>query len=257
MRTLAYVVYSRIRLFAPSPFGMIDVAKFETAVLFFGFRYQPPYLLRRSAKEMTMHIGWDPENDLTAWMDDIGSVLHVLADTTLEVLIRLVIDLVEFLKDVKLTLTILGEGISEELFVEIQNKLGKNLKRTAVFAVCPAPAVQVVFRDVFDDDALIFAQREQCWQGEFREPIISGYVVSQHHPAYLCLLYVCYDSERPQVVLRGYVQNMSYLSWLSVKPGSEKRTIAYPPHIGALLRKNHEDTLVVSRFEFLPSKESI
>jgi hypothetical protein len=126
-----------------------------------------------------------------------------------------------------------------------------------LFAVCPAPAVQVVFKEAFDDDALIFTKREQCWQGEFVEPVASGFVVSQHHPAYLCSLYVCHENEKPRVVLRDYVQNMSDLSWLSVKPGSEKRTIAYPPHICALLRKNHEDTLVVSRFEFLPSSEVI
>jgi hypothetical protein len=137
---------------------MIDVAKFETAVLFFGFRYQPTYLLRRSGEKMKMHIGWDPENVLTAWMYDIGSVLHVM-------------NLVEFLNEVKLTFTILGEGIAAELFVEIQERLGRNVKRTEVFAVCPAPTVQVVFKDDFDDDAVIFNQREQCWEGEFRERI--------------------------------------------------------------------------------------
>jgi hypothetical protein len=58
-------------------------------------------------------------------------------------------------------------------------------------------------------------------------------------------------------LLMEYVKNMSHLSWLSVKPGSEKRMILYPPHVCALLRKNDSETLVVNRFKFLPSAECV
>jgi hypothetical protein len=102
-------------------------------VLFFEFRYQPPYLLIR---------------------------------------------LVEFLKEVevKLKLTILGEGRSAELFLWIKKVLLINFERARVFVVCPTPAVQIVSQVIFNDDALIVNQREQCCQGEFRELVASGLV---------------------------------------------------------------------------------
>jgi hypothetical protein len=145
IRTLALVVYSRIRIFTPSPFGMIDIARFETSMLFFGFRYQPPYILPRSSQTMIMHIAWDQETRLTAWMDDIGSVLHVVSKSTLEELSRFVADLVNFLRgtDLRLTLTVLGEGINDDLFHAIEKQFGRHFRRTVLFALAPAPAVQV------------------------------------------------------------------------------------------------------------------
>jgi hypothetical protein len=257
IRTLAIVVYSRTRLFAPSPFGMIDIALFETATLFFGFRYQPPYLLRRVETGMTMHIAWDPANGLASWMDDIGSVLHVLPQISVESLARLVGDLVAFLRgtDVRLTLAILGEGITDAMMLALGSSFGPHFRTTVVVALTPAPAVQVVFAERFDDDAFILARHEQLREGDFRAPLATAYVACRHHPTYTCSLYAA--DGPPEQILLEYLKNMSHLSWLSVKPGAEKRTISYPPHICALLRKNHSETLVVNRFEFLPSKESV
>jgi hypothetical protein len=257
IRTLAIVVYSRTRLFAPSPFGMIDIARYETAMLFFGFRYQPPYLLRRAGDGMTMHIAWDPVNRLAAWMDDIGSVLHVLPHTSLESLARLVGDLISFLRgtEIRLTLAILGEGIRDSGIASIEKTFGPHFKKLTLVSLIPAPAVQVVFTEVFDDDAFILSKQEQLREGNFRVPLATAYVASKHHPAYCCSLYLAEGP--PETTLLEYLKNMSHLSWLSVKPGAEKRTISYPPHICALLRKNHSETLVVNRFEFLPSKEFV
>jgi hypothetical protein len=259
MKSLALVVYSRIRVFAPSPFGMIDVAGFETATLFFGYRYQPPYLLRRQHPFFTMHVAWDPVGELTTWMDDMGSVLHVLPRTSLDVVARLLNDFQAFLTgpDVRITFTVLGEGISADLFGAIERKFGQLLKITSVFAVAPAPAVQGLFKDVFDDDVVISAPMEQASDGAFRLPLATCFVASQRQPAYACSLYFSAQRGEPEGLLMEYVKNMSHLSWLSVKPGSEKRTISYPPHVCALLRKNHSETLVVNRFEFLPSTECV
>jgi hypothetical protein len=257
--TLAFVVYSRIRLFAPAPFGMIDIARFETAVLFFGFRYQPPYVLRRRSETVTMHVAWDVESGLSAWMDDIGSVLHVLGQATLERLVRMIWDLVDFLRsaDVRLTVSVLAEGISNELYTRITREFGVLLKKTTVFTALPAAAVQVVFPDEFADDAVLIGQREQQCDGRFREPLACCFVASQNHPSYMCALYLTERTGPPEAVLIEFVRAMSHLSWLSVKPGAEKRTIAYPPHVAALLRKNSGDTLIVDRFEFLPMSEVI
>jgi hypothetical protein len=192
-------------------------------------------------------------------MDDIGSVLHVLPRTNLDVVARLLNDFTMFLTtcDTRVTFAVLGEGISSELFAAIERRFGQLLKQTSIFAVAPAPAVQVIFKDKFDDDVVVTAAFEQVAEGTFMQPLATCVVASQSQPPYTCSLYYSAQRGEPEGLLIEYVTNMSHLSWLSVKPGSEKRTISYPPHICALLRKNHGETLVVSRFEFLPSTECV
>ena len=63
--------------------------------------------------------------------------------------------------------------------------------------------------------------------------------------------------ETPEDTVRAYAKHMSHMSWLSVKPGSENRTISYPPHVCALIRKNTPPTTILSCYEFLPSTEII
>ncbi|OHS94042.1 hypothetical protein TRFO_39786 [Tritrichomonas foetus] len=259
MKTLAFVVYSRIRLFSPTPFGMIDIGTHDTATLFFGFRYQPPFLLRRNGNEMTLHIAYDPQTNLTAWMDDVGSVLHVLKLNSLSKVKELVQDAVSAnqIDDAKVTLSILAEGITSELNQSIQYDFRFDFPNYKLFSVYPSPTVQIIIDEAFDDDAAIFANVEQAWEGEFLQPLSSVYVVSHCQPAYHVSLYTKDAWKSPESDILDYVRKMSHLSWLSVKPGSEKRTISYPPHICALLRKSCKETLVVNRFEFLPSTERI
>jgi hypothetical protein len=253
LRALAFVVFSKIRRMAPAPLGHCDIEMSPAAKLFFEFRYEPPFLLRRpEIAAMAMHIAWDVEHSATAWMDDIGSVLKVMPNSDLKMIVGLSRDLLTRFHSppIKITLTILGEGITEELFMAIMSGFAENFNELSVFAVSPAPAVQVRFIERFDDDALIRAPREQCRPFLYRLPIETGYVVSQHQPAYSCSVYN--EAGWP---LEVYAAKMSGLSWLSVKPGSENRTISYPPHIFALLSTTEPETLTLSRFEFLPSTE--
>jgi hypothetical protein len=250
LRTIAFVLYSRIRIFTP-PATECD--------LFYGFRYQPPFLLRRSGDVMRIHIAWDPLTHMTAWIDDIGSVLAVRPGVEIVNLRRIVSELKDQFADIdiEVTLSVLGEGITEEQFGFLENRVSVENERMSVYAISPAPAVQVCFGQEFEDDALLIEKREQIWEGEFRQPLATGFVISKKKPAWMCSLYESESRESPPTVLFDFVKEMSSLSWLSVKPGAEKRTVSYPPHIAALLSQNGTDTRIVGRFEFLPSSEDL
>ena len=259
MKTLAFVIYSRIRVFSPSPFGMIDIAPHKwTAAIFFGFRYKPPFLLNRNGKGMTLHIAYDPETKFSAWVDEIGSILHVLK-ADIQYIKEMVKDTINNNKvsDVKLTITILAEGITKETKEMLLNDFSNDYSNFMILSVHPSPTIQAIFTEQFDDDVVIFSPLEQAWEGEFLQPLSSCYVASHYQPPYQIALYSCNSLQSPESSLMDYAKTMSHLSWLSVKPGSERRTISYPPHISALLRKCCKETLIVNRFEFLPSTERI
>lgn len=260
IKTLAFVAYSRIRIFKPQPYGRINLSDHDTAFLFFGYKYQPPFFLPRTGTSMTLHLAYEPHTGKTAFVDDSGSILHCLTQyIPIEQLKEMALDAVHASKvaDMNITITILGEGITEQLISEINEKFSVSFPNFMLFSVYPSPLVQVVFDEDFDDDAIIYSTLEQQWAGEFKPPLASCYVVSHEHPPYHVSVYTQGAWKSPETNIMDYVKQMSHLSWLSVKPGSEKRTISYPPHICALLRKSSMQTLVVNQFEFLPSTERI
>ncbi|KAK8888056.1 hypothetical protein M9Y10_039116 [Tritrichomonas musculus] len=357
VKTLAFVVYSRIRVFTPQPTGMIEpLAQQEVGVVLFGFRYQPPFLLSRTAKSSTnndgelnlgfdsvvsqtsiddqpmeLHVAWDPTTSLSVWIDGIGSILHFLPAEHVMSISNFIEKAKQVLKvKTKFTVTILGEGISTTLYAECDNGLPPDVE---IYSVSPSPSVSAHFDEDFADDVVIFEQPEQCYEvpkrdnlstsnptsfnqhqqphhqnqmhnmnsndfnnnnntifygfdgfdnfdgfDDFRNgfdrpnnmnlnmnhnsnnnddcfvpPSVTCYVMSKYQPPYMVSIY---RNGNDQQLLK-YVTKVSHLSWLSVKPGDEKRTISYPPHICALLRKNDCRCLTISRFEFLPSQEKI
>ena len=149
------------------------------------------------------------------------------------------------------TLSILAEGLSASFLEEFKSKLDQDI---LLFSVYPASTVQILFDEDFDDDVIIEDVQQIAFseQEKYLEPISSVYIASKYHPSYKASVY--HGSKEDLI---EYVKTMSNLSWLSVKPGQEKRTISYPPHICALLRKNGCDTTVLSKFEFLPTTEQI
>ena len=263
---------------------MIDIGTRETSTLFFGFRYKPPFLLGRNTEEftghdildvkddekrksnsMTIHIAWDEATKMSSWIDDTGSILHVLPRTDFNTIHRLINDASLLLSgmELKFTLSILAEGISSELYKEISETFGQAMNNFTLFAVSPAPTVQVLFEEQFDEDAVIFASAEQFLENingnEYMKPQSTCYVVAHTLPAYSVSLYSnpVWNWKPANEIVFEYAKQMSHLSWLSVKPGSEVRTISYPPHICALLRKTGAYVKRVSRYEFLPSMERI
>lgn len=347
VKTLAFVVYSRIRIFSPQPLGMIEpLAQRKVGVVLFGFRYKPPFLLSRDTKaadsngddlglglgsiggnrnsdsfedQMELHAAWDPSKSLSAWIDGIGSVLHMLGASDITSISSFIEEAKQAFKvKMKFTVTLLGEGIKHSLYNVCDNNLPPDVE---IYSVSPSPSVSAHFEEEFADDVVIFEDTEQCFevpintqqqqqqqstgsvdflnsndfdgfdsfdsferQGSslawpstepnashflprnsslqtsslsgddcYVKPSATCYVLSKYQPPYMTSIYR--GGSRDQLL--NYVTKMSHLSWLSVKPGDEKRTISYPPHICALLRKNDCSCLTISRFEFLPYHEKI
>jgi hypothetical protein len=261
LRTFAFVVYARTRIFAPVPYGMIDIAPAVSSSYCFGFRYQPPFLRPRHDPILTIHIGWDPELEVSAWTDDIGSILHYLPGTPLPKLSQLMQDACQSLTptQVRFTLAVFGEGITMALQNMLESVFASLHLTVRIFAIAPQPNVQATFSEEFDDDAIVFDTPEQSRNGpgEFVTPDATCFVVARHLPAYSVSYYARDARKPPDEILREHVREWSHITWLSVKPGSEKRTIAYPFQIVVLIRKTSPLAAHVSRYEFLPSTERI
>lgn len=300
MKTLAFVVYSRMRPVQPQPIGKIDpIPQQQMKAVMFCYRYSPPFFLKRFEHDSTklansygqkqqdildiissiptattdvmeMHVAWDPLTKLSVWIDDIGSILHVLPTDNITEICDFIQNAHNLLgPQLKFTVTTLGEGIVEELYHDYEECLHQNVE---IYSVAPAPALRAHFDEEFADDVVVFGDPEQIFQtpkcqlqksainydrnqqfSKYVTPSKTCYVMSKCQPPYMVSAYR--NATDKQIL--GYVKKMSHLSWLSIKPGDEKRTISYPPHICALLRKNNCSCKTISLYEFLPSQEKI
>ncbi|EAX92157.1 hypothetical protein TVAG_383300 [Trichomonas vaginalis G3] len=259
LKTLAFVVYSRIRTMSSAPYGMYHITTRESATLFFGFRYQPPFLLPHDdTKPAYIHIAWDPKTHLIAWIDCIGSILQVQPVDNIETIISRIIDVSQLLSShpIKFTLTILAENLQNQLLNEVKVKMSNF--QIAVFSCFTSPQIQINIPDYIKDDIIVFAPPETQFtlENDIAEPLSSCFVISSTLPPYQLSVYQCFD-DLPKVSLKKFATSMSMLSWLSVKPHCELRTVSSPPHICALLRKNNNLTDLISRYEFLPMVEKV
>ncbi|OHT09936.1 hypothetical protein TRFO_21024 [Tritrichomonas foetus] len=255
VKSLAFVVYSRIRIFFPQPTGMSDFSQIEViGSILFGFRYQPPFVLKRNTEYMSFHIAWDHHTRLSVWIDDIGTVLHTVRADSISQISDIINKSRQSLHDLNLrfTVTILGEGIYDPIFQDCNNFLSIDIELYSVF---PTPEIKCRFEQDFPDDVIVFSNVEQVGEAATRYaiPVSTCFIMSRYHPSYKISAYRDSNDE----LLKNFAKEMSHLTWLSVKPGDENRTISYPPHICALLRKNECSCLTISRFEFLPSLEKI
>ncbi|OHS95152.1 hypothetical protein TRFO_10631 [Tritrichomonas foetus] len=255
---VAFTVYSRMRLFHPFPFGMIDIAPPEAASLFFGYRYQPPFVLSRivSSSPLTLHIAWDPITGFTAWVDDIGSVSHIFKGKPLQELCQLMVDIVSFLKDIEvdITFTILSESPSEDLVNNIISLFSRSLSSFSLFSIIPAPQIQIISQSEIIDDILIFDDVEVIAPSDqiVATPKCTCYVVAPDQPAYRISNFYNSKGETPKRFLQDFARNMSHLSWLAEDSQTKKRVLSFPPHIVALLRKIRAKTKFITGFDFLP-----
>ena len=259
IKTLAFVVYSRVRVFAPRPFGMVYLAPQSIAACFFGFGYQPPFLLKQRTNDFIIHICWDVKSKLSTWCDDTGAVMHVLPVNSITTLFGFISELVDLFQQitVKTTLTLLDEGITPELLSDINNNISTAKCEITLFSMFTSASTQCVFTESFLDDVVVFDKPEFSFQNEtkYENPVLTCFVCSQNLQPYTCSLYT--QTFDPKSVLMDYVQRMSHLSWLSIKPGMENRTISYPPHMMALLRKANGPVAQLSMLEYLSSTERI
>ena len=264
IKSLAFVVYSRIRSMQPAPYGMWNLTTRESASLFFGFRYTPTFVLPRDeTTPIYVNIGIDPQTKLVAWMDSIGSVLQVQMIENLDILVSRMRDLKGLLDepDVFFSITILSDSLSQNYY----NKLTSYMSEfnVAIYSCIPLNDIQVKLPPNIHGDVISFSSPEQhiarrCMEPKEPQapPLTSCYVLNQFLPGYQINCYKTI-SKSPEDSTYSFVSLMHKLSWLSVKPLCEKRTVAYPPHILALLRKNNANTDIVAPYEFLPMLEKI
>ena len=264
IKSLAFVVYSRIRSMQSAPYGMWNLTTRESATLFFGFRYTPTFVLPRDETTPTyVQIGYDPQTKLVAWMDSIGSVLQVQLIENISILVSRMRDLKELLNEPNLcfAITVLTDNLSQKLLDELTSQMAEFT--FAIYACYPLNDVQVKLPPNVVADVIHFSSPEQHMAKRRKNmtetpatPLACCYVLNQNLPGYQML---CYKTitKMPEESTHLFVNLMHKLSWLSVKPLCEKRTVAYPPHILALLRKNNACTDIVAPYEFLPMIEKI
>jgi hypothetical protein len=249
---LAFDVYARIRIFD------CDVSSRTMNPL--KMKYQPPFLLRREGAQLILDLLSTADLRLVILSDDTGSLLSALPrlresqdpfTATQRLLDRFRTDFSDDGNSYlgQITLTIFAEGVSRSLLDFLDAKFANGLQ---FFTIFPAPAVQARFSEEFTEDAIVFEQPEQMIEGERLVPATdSCYVVSQRHPAYKISIYR--GGERKE--LAEYAQRMSGLSWLTARPGAEKRSLAFPSQLTAMIRHSNASVLVLSRFEFLPPSD--
>jgi hypothetical protein len=201
---------------------------------------------------MTIHIVWEERTQVSMWSDDVGSILlnvnHFQLDRIKVLLQTPYTTLGSDLR--RITFTVLAEGLTSELLRQLTDCLPPNVD---IFTICAIPGVQTRFDDVFLDDVVVFDAHEQVWQSQYQMPRETCFVLSQQHPGYKLAIYRGGGRDE----LLEFAKQMSHLSWLSAKPGSEARAVAYPPHVSALLAHGRGSVFAISRFEFLPTGDVI
>lgn len=262
-KELSFHVYSQIRIFSDIPsIEVVDIIKtfnpknFIPTDIFFGFRYQPPFLLQRmQANTLIIRVFWDPISTETVWTDDAGSTLHVVKMKNLSAITSAFDDLLKVFNDIKLILSIgiVADCISPRIIDSVKNMSNINL-----YTITATPYVQVYRSSKFKEDSIIFTNYEQTStipDGNVK-PLLSCFVVSKRFPSYQLSLYFTSNSNQMDT-LKSIATNLSNLSWLSVKPGSEKRTVGYPPGLNLLFQKMPANSHAVNLFEFLPYNDLI
>jgi hypothetical protein len=221
--------------------------------IYFGFRYQPPFILPRARDDrLNVHVAWDPTSGISIWTDDIGSTLNEIPVKNASELGRFITGLRFGLEDVdvQVSVGILGDAVSEaHLHALLQAQLG-----AFVVSVMPAGAVQVA-RDLgFENDVVILAGPEYACAAAppGPTPVAAGTLMSRAHGSYGVALY---SNPRRELAdddaLAWVAQEFSNLSWTSVRPGAETRTVALPSHFAALMKTIRFPTLPYVRLEFI------
>lgn len=263
LKQLSFLIYSRIRMPSANLHLQIDsllqpqnTQKFRPLDIFFGFRYQPPFLLQRIKENvLVLHVFWDPVSNESVWTDDTGSTLHAAKIGSLLEISSAFNELKNVFNEIKVILSVglIVKSVSPKLIEPI-----KHISDINIYTILPAPFIQVQYPFKTDEDGIIFSDYEQISNvSDFdMKPLVSCYVVSRRFPAYYLSLYYSSDPNYTET-LKSIAINLSNLSWLSVRPGHEKRTIGYPPGFNLILQKIPANSSAVNKFEFLPYDDQL
>jgi hypothetical protein len=244
---LAFEIYTRMRA----------ASGLEGTAAPYSVRFQPPFLLRRYEDCISLDFLWNDAMRVMVVSDDIGSVLFATEPMppgrSLDAARKVVENTREHYERAgclrAVTLSVFADGIGDELMHAVVAAFGPECQ---VFAIFPAPAVQARFGEAFDDDAIVHEDGAQARNG-MCEPVAGCFVISPNHGAYKVAIYQ--GGGRDELV--EYAKRVSALSWLTVRPGAEKRAVALPPQLVAMIRQSKTSVFDVARFEFLPSCDVI
>lgn len=204
--------------------------------LAYGYRIQPPFLLVMSQASKQLFLAWDISSHFGVWTDEIGSFLQSSEFVTIRDVLVLVDRLEKDLevRNVEFCISFVRTTPTREFLNEIEDVLRTRARKVSITTIEPAPYIQATKREGFED-IFVFDDREETdWNGETKD-ICSGFVIPNSLPGYQITLHFTTHTSNPKQALMEIAENISHLSWLSVKPNAEHRASAYPPHVVAAL----------------------
>jgi hypothetical protein len=247
IKALAFHIYSQIRTYFSfqTPFP-------ELEQLFFGYRYEPPFVLGRPDEStIVIHFAWNSTAGLAIATDDTGAILT-------ELQLMSVSDIGRFIGALRRQLTglhpIFSLGIMGEFLYDTDlTNLSRMGDGVFIYSILPCSAVQITTDFDCNEDVYVRVPQEQIHSdgGECAPPLASAIVLAKGHCSYQMSLYVEPRKKQSGDSLEWLAGQFSRLSWLSVLPGKERRVAALPPHFAALLRRTQCSVASCSRFEFL------
>ena len=262
LKTLTFLLYSRIRNFFEHPDGINDYLKNKSmcilSELFFGYRYQHPFTLKidEFSDEISLHVCWDTQTKISIFTDNSGTVLSKYEIKEASIFAQYFKKLKELFSDLKLkvSLFIFDEGLSQDNLETIK-RLMDNDYILDVFTIFPSIASQFLTNKLdTDEDVYISMPFEISFPIErpIEKPLATCQVFTSQE-SYQISLYLS-ETSSPYELLRKTAEELSNLSWLSVLPNFEKRISGYPPHLANIIVHSSK-VMRFSNFDFLVNKK--
>ena len=253
--SLAFRLYTKVRVFNSTPYGSFDLTEQKKGIyeavdkskitletnLFFGMRFSPPYALPVTP-EIRMHL---------AVLVRENEFVVVVTDSTVQTLdqfhIKEIAHLHELIKGLssftnnETVVTIFSDGLNESIF----EKLKSALSDLQVIFVTLHTLCYIQTNVKTDNDFVVTTSEVPFFPGT-AQPSARCVVCSGSLQSYTLGIY---DNSLDTLISIAY--EFSAMSWVSIKPGMEKRTYSLPPHIAGLFSIHHIDLSILTPFNFL------
>lgn len=167
--------------------------------LFFGFRYQPPFLLKQNSDSSSLYIlnpeaanngvnlniAWDRQSGVSVWINDTGDILHSAETKDFTDLMLMITSAFSYPPQQpqqqqqqqqqvqmpsmtsgrtplvkKLTITLLEEYLGQSDYEKFMQALTALPAEVDLFTFYHAPSVKALFSEDFKDDVAIFEKQE-------------------------------------------------------------------------------------------------
>lgn len=253
----AFELYAALRSLQDSLKGRIPMI--EPRDFFFGFRYQPPFVLSRVDNSISIHIAFNPKNYDSVWVDDTGSAMtRIMIQNNSQLIknMRMINNqCAENGIPVEFFFTFVAESVQSEtvdmIIKDIRESDDPGLyDRTSIFSVYPAPFVQAtnITSDVWVSEGHPEIMNPT---NDMKTPLSSVIVISRMQSYQVS---VFSDNKRS---LDKFVQQLCSLSWLTTKPNFSQRTTSLPPHVLKIMMEVDTEISAFTRFIFSPDPSPI